>query len=75
MFASEQVKSRKGLIEIKDSDVGSYQFARTPIHLSSAPEIPTEPAPDLGEHTNEILSSLLNYSKAKIKDLQKHEII
>ena len=75
VFASEQVKARKGLIEIKDPDVGSYRFARTPVHLSSAPEIPTEPAPDLGEHTNEILSSLLNYSKAKIKDLQKHEII
>ena len=75
VFASEQVKVRKGLIEIKDPDVGSYQFARTPIHLSSSPEIPTKPAPDLGEHTNEILSSLLNYSKAKIKDLQKHEII
>ena len=75
VFASEQVKVRKGLIEIKDPDVGSYRFARTPVHLSSSPEIPTEPAPDLGEHTNEILSSLLNYSKAKIKDLQKHEII
>ena len=75
VFASEQVKARKGLIEIKDPDVGSFRFARTPIHLSSAPEIPTEPAPDLGEHTNQILSSLLNYSKEKIKDLQKHEII
>jgi len=75
VFASEQVKVRKGLIEIKDPDVGSYRFARTPVHLSSSPEIPTKPAPDLGEHTNEILSSLLNYSKAKIKDLQKHEII
>ena len=75
VFASEQVKVRKGLIEIKDPDVGSYRFARTPVHLSSSPEVPTKPAPDLGEHTNEILSSLLNYSKAKIKDLQKHEII
>ncbi|SVB62984.1 uncharacterized protein METZ01_LOCUS215838, partial [marine metagenome] len=74
-FAYEQIKTRKGLIEIKDPDVGSYQFARTPVHLSAAPEIPTEPAPDLGEHTTEILSSMLNYSKEKIKDLEKNEII
>ena len=75
VFAYEQIKARKGLIEIKDPDVGSYQFARTPVHLSAAPEIPTEPAPDLGEHTTEILSSMLNYSKEKIKNLEKNEII
>ena len=75
VFASKQIKARKGLIEIEDPDVGSYQFARTPVHLSAAPEIPTEPAPNLGEHTTEILSSLLNYSEEKIQNLEKHEII
>ena len=75
VFASKQIEARKGLIEIVDPDVGSYQFARTPVHLSAAPEIPTEPAPNLGEHTTEILSSLLNYSDEKIQNLEKHEII
>ncbi|HJM95631.1 MAG TPA: CoA transferase, partial [Candidatus Marinimicrobia bacterium] len=54
---------------------GLHQFARTPIHLSAAPEIPTRPAPELGQDTEEILSTLLGYAEEKINELQKNEII
>ena len=69
IFESEQVKARRSLIDIEDPDVGTYQFARGPVMLSNAPEIETNPAPDLGQHTHEILSSILGYSDEQINEL------
>ena len=69
IFESEQVKARRSLIDIEDPDVGTYQFARGPVMLSNAPEIETNPAPDLGQHTHEILSSILGYSDEQINKL------
>ena len=69
VFQSEQVKSRKLLVDIEDPEVGKYQFTRGPVMLSESPEIETDPAPDLGQHTHEILSSLLKYDEEKISDL------
>ena len=69
IFESEQVKARRSLIDIEDPDVGTYQFARGPVMLSEAPEIETNPAPDLGQHTHEILSSILGYSDEQINEL------
>ena len=75
VFESKQVQARKSLVDIDDPKVGPHQFARTPIHLSAAPEIPARPAPELGQDTEEILSTLLGYAKEKINELQKNEII
>jgi len=69
VFESEQVKSRKALVNIDDPDVGTYQFARGPVMLSDSPEIETNPAPGLGQHTMNILSEILQYSDEKIDKL------
>ena len=58
VFSDPHVAARKMLIDIDDPKVGSYKFARTTPHMSAAPEPPTEPAPDLGQHTHELLSEL-----------------
>ena len=49
--------------------VGTYQFARGPVMLSDSPEIETNPAPALGQHTMNILSEVLQYSNEKIDKL------
>ena len=59
------------LVDINDPDVGTYQFARGPVMLSDSPEIETNPAPDLGQHTMNILSEVLQYSDEKIDKLAK----
>jgi len=69
VFESKQVKSRKALVNIDDPDVGTYQFARGPVMLSGSPEIETNPAPDLGQHSYEVLSEILRYSDVKIDKL------
>ena len=69
VFACPQVEARGMLIEIHDPDVGDYRFARTPPHLSAAPELPSVSAPDLGQHTHSILSDLLGYDAQQIDEL------
>ncbi len=69
VFACPQVRARGMLMRIHDPDVGDFQFARTPPHLSSAPELPTEPAPDLGAHTHTILQDLLGYTSEQVDEL------
>jgi formyl-CoA transferase len=69
VFTSEQVKIRKALVDIEDPDVGRFQFARGPVMLSGSPEIEKNPAPDLGQHTYEILSEILRYSDNQIDKL------
>lgn len=75
VFSDPQVEARKMLVSVDDPDVGSYQFARAPVMLSSAPEIEANPAPDLGQHSREILADLLGYETATIERLASQEVI
>ncbi len=75
VFADPQVAARKMLVSIEDPDVGTYQFARSPSMLSSAPEIETHTAPHLGEHTWEVLEELLGYGAAEINRLHQEQVV
>lgn len=69
VFADAHFRQRQMLVEIDDPAVGPYTFARTTPHLSAAPEIPTEPAPNLGQHTRPLLQELLGYSPEQVDAL------
>jgi formyl-CoA transferase len=75
VFADEHFTDRKMLVTVDDTVAGPRTFARSPIHLSSAPEILTEPAPQLGEHTRSILGDLLEYSDVEIDRLHEQGVI
>jgi len=75
VFADPQVAARGMLMPIDDPEVGTYRLCRTPPHLSSAPELPAEPAPNLGQHTAPILRELLGYDDARIAELAEAGVI
>ena len=75
IFESDQVKARKAIVDIDDPEVGTYQFARGPVMLSGSPEIDTNPAPDLGQHTREVLTEVLRYSDNQIEKLVQSKTI
>ncbi|GAB4423369.1 MAG: CaiB/BaiF CoA-transferase family protein [Anaerolineae bacterium] len=69
VFADDHFRTRKMLVEVDDPEVGATTFARTPPHLSAAPDIPTEPAPNLGQHTRPLLRELLGYGDGEVDTL------
>jgi CoA:oxalate CoA-transferase len=75
VFQDPHIAARNMLITIDDPVAGPRKYARSPLHLSAAPEIPTAPAPRLGEHTRPILEDLLGYSGQEIWRLQDRGVI
>jgi len=62
------------LVEVKHSRLGKLQFIGTPVRLSSTPAQPAQPAPMMGEHTDEILREV-GYSAAEIADFRAGGIV
>jgi formyl-CoA transferase len=69
VFADKHVEARGMIMPIEDPEFGGFAFARTPPHLSSAPELPANPAPNLGQHTREVLENLLGYAPQDVDRL------
>ncbi|MBU4226847.1 CoA transferase [bacterium] len=76
LFNDPQVKARKMIIQTEQPGMGKIHVAGNPIKLSTlTEEVVTGPAPKIGEHTDEILQSFLNYDNAKINELKKQKVI
>jgi formyl-CoA transferase len=75
IFNDQHVAARNMLVTVDDPVAGPRKYARSPLHLSSAPEIPAVPAPQLGEHTYPILRDVLGYDEAEIEQLLDQGVI
>jgi formyl-CoA transferase len=75
IFKDPHVAARGMLVSVDDEVAGPRRYARTPIHLSAAPEIPCRPAPRLGEHTLPILRDLLGYEEDEIERLMAEGVV
>ncbi len=75
VFADPHFRTRGMLVDIDDPEVGTYTFARSTPHLSSAPDIVKQPAPALGQHTREILEGLLGYSREEVDRLAAGQVV
>jgi formyl-CoA transferase len=75
IFDDPHIAARDMLVTVDDPVAGPRKYARSPIHLSTAPEILTGPAPQLGEHTRPILKDLLGYDEAEIERLASEGVV
>jgi len=66
---------RKMLVEIDQPRVGKMRIANSPIKMTETPGEVYAPAPLLGQHTDEVLKSLLGYSDETLAQLKKEGII
>jgi CoA:oxalate CoA-transferase len=69
------LKARKMLVEFDDPVAGKRVFAKNPIKMSKAKEVPPLRAPRLGEHTDSVLKELLHYDERKIQELRSEKVI
>lgn len=70
-----QVKARDMIVEVLHKNVGKVKMPGSPIKLSQTPNKVEKPAPELGEHTAEVLIRLLGLTKSEIANLRADDVI
>jgi CoA:oxalate CoA-transferase len=69
------IVDRKMLVEIEQRGVGKMKIAGSPLRLSLTPGEVYNGAPLLGEHTEQVLTSVLNFSPREITALKEEGVI
>jgi crotonobetainyl-CoA:carnitine CoA-transferase CaiB-like acyl-CoA transferase len=75
VFAEPQVKARGVRIELEHPVAGKLPLVASPMRFSGTPLEYRQAPPLLGEHTDEVLKSLLGKSDAEIAALRAAEVI
>jgi CoA:oxalate CoA-transferase len=70
-----QTQFRNMIIEYNQPQYGLIKAAGCPIKYSETPITVFKPAPLLGQHTEEVLTNLLNYTQEQINQLKKERIV
>jgi crotonobetainyl-CoA:carnitine CoA-transferase CaiB-like acyl-CoA transferase len=70
-----QVTENKYIVDFNHPVFGKVQFPGYPVHFSEASAGPRSAAPELGEHTEEVLREIGGYSAEEIKRFREKEII
>jgi CoA:oxalate CoA-transferase len=73
--ADPQVRAREMIVGVEHDVTGRVEIPGVPIKLSATPGRIDAPAPNLGEHTTEILTSLLGLEAATIQQLQQSGVV
>lgn len=72
----KQVLARNMIVEVEDKKAGKIRIAGNPIKMTTIPEKQTrKPAPEIGEHTKDVLLEYLNFNEKKISQLYENGVI
>ena len=75
VFEHPQVKHREMVRQVANQQGELIKTIASPINLSATPLKYNSASPDLGQHSRDVLSSLLDYNEDKIKQLFASNII
>jgi len=67
-----QIAAREMLVELEDPIIGKVKYPGNPIKLKKTPPKYDRSAPTLGQHTDEVLKSILNYTPEQIEKLKSN---
>ena len=70
-----QVLARDMIAEVEHEVTGTVQIPGIPIKLSETPGQIDAPAPNLGEHTSEVLTGLLGLEAEEVNQLKQDEVL
>jgi crotonobetainyl-CoA:carnitine CoA-transferase CaiB-like acyl-CoA transferase len=75
VFADPQIQSRAMVTQWQHPHQSDLRLVSSPIKLSATPVRCDMPPPLLGQHTDEVLRSVLNYPDAKLSELKSNKVI
>ncbi|MHC4590033.1 MAG: CaiB/BaiF CoA transferase family protein [Planctomycetota bacterium] len=75
LFNDPQIIHRGMIAEVPHPLIGSLRLTGVPVKYSATPGEVKLPPPLLGEHTDEILSSVLDYSPELIATLRRDDVV
>lgn len=75
VFADPQVEARNMVTHWQHPVKDDLRLVSSPIKLSATPVRADRPPPLLGQHTDEVLRSVLNYSEDKLSELRNGKTI
>ncbi|MCK4898283.1 MAG: CoA transferase, partial [Anaerolineales bacterium] len=75
VFNHPQAQARNLKLEIEHPTAGMVGFPGFPYKMSQTPAELLRPPPMLGEHTEEVLTELLDYSAEEVASLREQEVI
>lgn len=75
VFADPQIEARKMVTEWKHPVKDDLRLVSSPIRMSATPVRTDLPPPLLGQHTDEVLREVLNYSDAQLSELKSGKTI
>ena len=70
-----QIQARGMIAEVEHPEAGAFKVVNTPFNFSRTPSGVKRASPDLGEHTRDVLSSLLGMSDGELRDLENEGVI
>jgi formyl-CoA transferase len=74
VLADPHLKAREMIVDVDYPTRGTYQTVGCPVKLSASPAQVTRP-PLLGEHTDELLSSLCGLAPSDLKQLRDKGVV
>jgi crotonobetainyl-CoA:carnitine CoA-transferase CaiB-like acyl-CoA transferase len=75
VFSDPQIQSRAMVTQWQHPHLSDLRLVSSPIKLSATPVRCDMPPPLLGQHTDEVLLSVLNYPDAKLSELKGNKVI
>ncbi|MGD8489835.1 MAG: CoA transferase, partial [Anaerolineae bacterium] len=75
VFEHPQAEARQMVLEAEHFSAGTVRFPGFPYKLSGTPAAVRWPPPALGQHTEEVLGELLDFSPDDIQGLRDRNII
>jgi crotonobetainyl-CoA:carnitine CoA-transferase CaiB-like acyl-CoA transferase len=75
LFSDPHLRERGFWVEVDQPGVGKVEMPATSFLMSETPFAVTRPAPQLGQHTEEVLAKMLNYDPARISALRREGAI
>jgi len=75
VFADPQTTARDMLIEVPHPTIGQLKLTGSPLKMASLNHPPRRPPPLLGEHTDQVLSTVLKLSTEEIAQLRASGVV